>query len=119
MDQKLPKHNKLKSKQLISKLFSEGEVIKSYPIIMHHLNIENLDTDFQVGFSVSKRNFKLAVDRNRIKRLLRESFRKNKYLFYNKDHNKIMMFLFVGKEMPEQAVIDRKILNLKNKLKLE
>jgi ribonuclease P protein component len=42
---------------------------------------ENLSESFQFGVSVSKRFYKKAVDRNRIKRLLREAFRLNKIEF--------------------------------------
>lgn len=74
----LGKHEKLKSKKAIDKLFTEGKSFVQSPIRVVFIKNE---TDFpnQVAFSVSKRNFKLAVDRNRIKRLMREAYRLNKY----------------------------------------
>ncbi|MCL4134127.1 UNVERIFIED_CONTAM: hypothetical protein GTU68_026356 [Idotea baltica] len=53
----------------------------------------------QVGVSVPKRNFKLAVDRNRIKRLMRECYRLQKKLVYkNIDEPYIFMISYLGKE---------------------
>ena len=78
----LEKEDKLKSRKLIEQLFSEGDRVKSFPFHMVFLPINHKNnTTLQVGFSVPKRNIKLAVDRNRIKRIMREAYRKNKNLF--------------------------------------
>jgi ribonuclease P protein component len=78
----IEKEEKLKSKKLIEKLFAEGNRIKSFPLQLIYLPI-NHENDFpiKVGFSVPKRIINLAVTRNRVKRLMREVYRKNKYLF--------------------------------------
>ena len=70
------KPEKLKSRKLIGKLFEDGKSVKKFPVRLVYLQT-NHTSDFpvQAGFSVPKRNFKRAVDRNRIKRLIRESFR--------------------------------------------
>jgi len=75
---------KLKSKAQIELLFAEGKSISKYPIrlIYKKTTIEK-EVPIKAAVSVSKRNFKKAVDRNHIKRLLRESYRKNKYLVLN------------------------------------
>ena len=58
--------------------------------------ITNSSLPNYAGVSVSKRNFKKAVDRNRIKRLLREGYRKNKYLVrHNTSHQFTFMLLFI------------------------
>lgn len=68
------KYKSLKSKKEITRLFSEGEKLKSGSILVLHQPSE--DTT-EVAFSVKKKDFKLAVDRNRIKRLMKEAFRLN------------------------------------------
>jgi ribonuclease P protein component len=60
----------------------------------------------QVGVSVAKRNFKLAVDRNRIKRLMRESYRLQKGIVYDHLENPyVFMISYIGKaEVPYQEL---------------
>lgn len=112
MNEKLPTILKLKSSKQITTLFANGQSVKAFPIILAYMPCE-LEVPFKVGFSVSKRNFKTAVDRNRIKRLLRENFRKNKYLFTDKnDQTFLLMFLFVGKELPNYQQINKAILKV-------
>lgn len=118
MNQKLPGKLKLKSKKNIDLLFKEGNSIKSFPLIIVHKKDTNLTTPFLVGFSVSKRHFKHAVDRNRIKRLLRENFRKNKVLFNSQENkSQLLMFIFIGKSMPNIKQIEKAMLSLSKKLK--
>ncbi|MAM19878.1 MAG: ribonuclease P protein component [Christiangramia sp.] len=81
MDQRLGKNQKLKSKKLIDKLFIEGQSVKAFPLKLVYTEIDQAQiSDDQVAFSVPKKLFKNATHRNRIKRLMREIFRKNKYL---------------------------------------
>ena len=105
------KQEKLKSKKLIEKLFTEGNSVKRFPIRLVYLQTEHT-TNFpvQAGFSVPKRNFKKAVDRNRIKRLLREAYRHEKNGLY-KDLSEpyIFMFTFMGKEEPTYFEVQQKI----------
>jgi len=67
----------------IRKLFSEGSSFYVYPIKVVWLQI-NKEQGFpaQVLISASKRDFKNAVLRNRVKRLIREAYRKNKGILY-------------------------------------
>lgn len=68
------------------------------------------DVPVKAGVSVSKRNFKKAVDRNRIKRLLRECYRLNKHLVYHELNQKyVIMFLYLGKEMPNFHDLNKKM----------
>jgi len=108
MDQTLGKSLKLKSKKSIGELFEASQSVKAFPLLLVYKPHENLETPFQVGFSVSKRNFKNAVARNRIKRLLREYFRKNKYLFTLSEEKQFLyMFIFIGKTMPSYTDIEK------------
>lgn len=100
MDQGFPTSEKLKSKKLLDKLFSEGKSVSQYPVKLIFLKIENQEFEgLNVGVSVPKRNFKHAVDRNHLKRLLRECYRKNKYLVLNNMNcSYAFMFIYVSKE---------------------
>lgn len=105
MDQKLTKAERLKSRKQIARLFSGNSSAFSYPVKFNwNMGPEDQKMPIQVMFSVSKRHFKRAVDRNRIKRLLRESYRKNKWILYNQlERNQrklILACIYVGKEIP-------------------
>lgn len=71
------------------------------------------DFPLKVGVGVSSRYFKHATDRNRIKRLLRESYRLNKLILHDfvKDSNKqlVIFFLYTGKELPEYSLVTEKM----------
>ncbi|WP_435414243.1 ribonuclease P protein component [Polaribacter aestuariivivens] len=100
MKHTLGKKERLKSKKLIEKLYAEGKSVKAYPLRMMYIQTEHTsDFPAQVGVSVPKRNFKLAVDRNRIKRLMRESYRLQKSIVYNNlDAPYVFMISYLGKE---------------------
>jgi len=106
------KEEKLKKKKLIEELFSSGKAISAFPIKLIYLQIEH-DSPYKVqaGVSVSKRNFKKAVDRNKIKRLLREVYRKNKHIIYDSKHTKkhIFMFIYVGKKEEKYNLLEKKM----------
>ncbi|MGJ8743446.1 ribonuclease P protein component [Polaribacter sp.] len=96
----LGKEERLKSKKLIEKLYKEGKTVKTFPLRMIYLQTKHTSNfPAQVGVSVPKRNFKSAVDRNRIKRLMRESYRLQKEIVYNNlDAPYVFMISYLGKE---------------------
>lgn len=95
-----PKKEKLKSQKLIEKLFLEGKAVTTFPLRMLYLQTDFDDgAKIKTGVSVSKRNFKKAVDRNRIKRLLREAYRLNKPKYFNNiTTSYAFMILYLGKD---------------------
>ena len=81
--QTFKKEERLCSKKLIDELFDKGKSFSINPIKIIWLKAE-LNSVFpaQVLIVVPKRNIKSAVDRNRIKRQIREAYRKNKDILY-------------------------------------
>ena len=114
MKQTYGKTEKLKSKIIIEKLFTEGKTVSAYPLRLVYLKTAlTEDVSIQTGVSVSKRNFKLAVDRNRIKRLLREAYRLNKNEYLGTISNQYaFMILYFGKEVPSFEFVENKVKTL-------
>ncbi len=99
----LGKKERLKSKKLIGKLFEEGKSIKKYPFRLIYLiqDKNSFKIKTQVSFSVPKRNFKKAVDRNRIKRLIKEAFRlEQRKILQDYNLPLVIMITYLGKKEP-------------------
>ena len=82
---KFPRQQRLRKKKSIDALFKNGKQKKIDAILIYYLpNTEPSVKHHQVLFSVSRKLYPRAVDRNKIKRRLREAYRKNKYILeYN------------------------------------
>ncbi|EKF56795.1 Ribonuclease P protein component [Galbibacter marinus] len=120
MDQSLGIEQRLKNKILIGKLFSQGSSVSKYPLRLVYLKTEhNPETTIKVAVSVSKRSFKKAVDRNRIKRLIREVYRLNKILFTEQvaGESYAFIFLYTGREMPVFDELQNTLVKLSEKFK--
>lgn len=107
----LGKDEKLKSKTVIEQLFAEGSRVKSFPLQLIYLKKEHHSQfPIKVGFTVPKRSVKLAVHRNRIKRMMREVYRLNKYLFSeNINEDYLFMFIYMAKEEINYADLELSI----------
>jgi ribonuclease P protein component len=109
-----PKKEKLKSQKLIEQLFSDGKSVSAFPLRMVYIKTafeENVQ--FKTGVSVSKRNFKNAVDRNRIKRLIREAYRLNKPSYFNNiSESYALMILYISKDGTDFVSIEKKMKQL-------
>ncbi len=105
------KKEKLKSQKLIEILFSEGKPVSVYPLRMVFLKTTDSESaSIKCGVSVSKRNFKKAVDRNHIKRLLRESYRLNKIKYFNNiSSSYAFMILYISKDGIDFDSLDKKM----------
>jgi ribonuclease P protein component len=123
----LGKLERVKKRKMIEEIFDSGEsflispfkvfyISKSVSIqerIIGHEKRE-VDSSLQFGVAVSKKNFKKAVDRNRIKRLVREAYRTQKgelkkSLDDKGDQSLSLFIVYIGKQMPEFTVVKEKV----------
>jgi len=109
-----PKSEKLKSKNTIDLLFSEGKSVAKYPLRLVYVEGDfGENIPLKIGVSVSKKHFKLAVDRNYYKRVLRETYRLNKHLIIeNMDKPYAIMFLYQSKDRLTYEEINLKTIQL-------
>jgi ribonuclease P protein component len=108
------KKEKLKSQKLIEQLFSEGKSVSAFPLRMVYLKTDfDDDVQFKTGVSTSKRNFKKAVDRNHIKRLLREAYRLHKTAYFNNiSGSYALMILYISKDGTDFVSVETKMKQL-------
>ncbi len=108
MDQKFGKKDRLKSKKLIDSLFVEGKSVKAYPLKLVYIPFQDSDVpEIKTAVSVPKKLVKTAVQRNRIKRLMREVFRKNKYLVTNRLTSHAFMFIYISRDEPTYEKLEK------------
>lgn len=107
-------NERLKSKKKIDLLFEKGKAHTEYPIQVIYYIVEDVaESQLQAAFSVPKRLFKHAVDRNKLKRLMRESYRKVKVGLkkdlLNKKMSLFLMWVYKSNEISKYAQIEHKI----------
>lgn len=116
-----PREEKLKSRTVISSMFTEGKSVAKYPLRLVYVPVvEPVDEKPKIGVSVSKKHFKKAVDRNYYKRLLREAYRLNKHIIMEKlDKPYAFMFFYQTKDKLSFEEINRKTVQLFEKFLLQ
>lgn len=117
----LNRNEKLKGSKQLDELFVNGKSFLVFPVKTVFLLTDTVEKPaVKMGVGVSKKNFKLAVNRNRIKRLLREAYRVNKLPLIDvaneKKKNISVFFLYVDKEMIEYNKLNDKVKTAVNKL---
>ena len=111
MNFKLQKNERLHSQKLIKELFDKGSSFFLYPfkVIVLDVSSEEKGT-YQVLFSVSKKKIKKAIDRNLVKRRIKEAYRLNKSeILSHKDQNKLIGLIYVSSEIGTFKFIEQKI----------
>lgn len=111
----LGKNERLKSRKQIEQLFSEGKRFTVNPFrVFFIISDFSASTNLlQFGVGAGAKNFKKAVDRNRIKRLTREAWRlqnyelKEKLIATNRQLN--VFFIYTGNELSEFTTVKDKV----------
>lgn len=111
----LCKAERLNSKIQIGKMF-EGGVSKSFsifPIRVVYMPVPKGEASASILISVSKRRFKRAVKRNRVKRQIRQAYRKNKHILTRelqcREQRLAIAFIYLSEELIATAELEEKI----------
>jgi len=116
------KEERLCNKKLIDELFHNGSSFLCYPYRVSWLAVEeNAEYPVQVLIAVPKKRYKRAVDRNLVKRRIREAYRLNKqehlYNLLTVANKKIVFSVgYIGKEIEPYLVMEKKMLKLLKQL---
>lgn len=83
---RFPLKEHLKSKSIIDKLYAEGASVTAYPLraVFIEVPADSQEPAATILISVAKRRFRHAVDRNLVKRRIREAYRLNKNPFIDR-----------------------------------
>lgn len=124
---KFPKHHKLTGKKSIDDLFSNGSVVKLYPFLAKFIIVPKEESQHhKLLVSVPKRKFKRAVDRNLIRRRIKEAYRLNRHLLEEIPEDKKSLhiaYIYIGNKILSFEMIETKLIEslhrLVTKLKAE
>lgn len=112
---KLPKAERLCSQLQIAQLIAKRQCFVCYPFKCFYDWDNQSQLPHQFVVSVPKRNFHHAVDRNHIKRLFREAYRKHKHILTPPAQSGMhyrLFFFFCSKEIPEYQLIETKTIEI-------
>ena len=113
----LSKAERLNKKRLIDQLFvGDGKSLLAFPLRMVYMTSGGGDPTASMLVSVPKKRFKRAVKRNRVKRQVREAYRRNKRILVPvleaKNLSAAMAFIWLGDTLVESSLVEEKVRNL-------
>lgn len=110
---KLGKHQRLSSTKDISQLFEGKQAIKEFPFILYYNLPKNKLGGMQIAFGLNRKKGGNAVRRNKVKRIMREAFRKLQDLVNKEaipeDKKLALMLIYTGEKLPELPEAEEKI----------
>ena len=111
----LRKAERLNSKILIEKMFAGGSSrsFSVFPLRVVYMPVDSLEASASILVSVPKKRFKRAVKRNRVKRQIREAYRKNKgelkQLLTEKEQKLAIAFIYLSDQLTSSVEIEEKV----------
>jgi len=115
------KKEKLCSKLAIDALFKSGKSFKEYPIRVVYMPLEESDAAAKLLITVPKKRFKKAVSRNKVKRLIRETYRLNKSeiieIWQAQGKYFALAFVYIGNDIPVYGDLNETMKRILEKLK--
>ena len=116
MKNNLKKNEIIKERKLINEIFSNSKSLNIFPFIIKYINYnEKLNLYSKTLISVPKSKIRAAVNRNLIKRRIKESYRSNKSII--KNHNLLIAFIYNSDEVLGYKIILDSILKILKKIK--
>lgn len=111
LSNRLPREACIKSRKVIEHLFLEGKSSYQSPVKAFYRIVPNeqINQTVQMTVAVSKKKFKRAVDRNRIKRLLREAYRVQQPQEIDAGTQYQILFMYTGQRMPDFTTLHKAV----------
>lgn len=115
----LPKAERICKKEDFRLLFSQGKTIVHFPLKAYYLFFDHNEAIAKVAFAVPKNKIKKAICRNYIKRIMREAYRKNKYIILNylKQQTLLVTFVFISDELIDYHSMEQNLCLILHEIK--
>lgn len=105
------KDERLRGEKRIESLFVSGQSFVAYPLRVVYLETPSASSGVSALISIPKKRIRSAVKRNRMKRLVRESYRLNKHLLDTAllpaDHRLDVAFVYTKDEISDYALVEK------------
>lgn len=120
----LPKAERIAGKKQVDTLFGgHNHSLSAFPVRLVYVEQDRMEGEAQVKIltSVPKRCFKRAVKRNRVKRQLREAYRRNKHILLERlssvtDRQMLLAFIWIDNHLCDSATVEHRVVSLLERL---